>query len=344
MMNNTEKNKSLKPLNTFGFDANARYFAAPDTTDKIENLLADAQKNNIPLFVLGGGSNVVFVRDFDGLVLCPQIKSIEFVDEDGDDVFLEAGAGVVWDDFVRYAVEHSLGGIENLSAIPGNVGASPVQNIGAYGMEVKDSIVAVDGIFIENGTRFTLINDECHFAYRDSIFKNELKRKTVVTHVAFRLSRRPEYRLDYGNLKSELDRYNEINLRNIRASVIAIRESKLPDPKVLGNAGSFFKNPIVEKAKAEQLLELFPSMPVYPAYSPDSSAGMVKLSAGWMIEQCSLKGYRENNIGVHHKQALVLVNHGGGTATELLAFSLMVQEKVFDKFNVKIEPEVNLIS
>jgi UDP-N-acetylmuramate dehydrogenase len=343
MMNNTEKNKSLKPLNTFGFDAKARYFAAPDAPDKIENLIAGAKKNDIPLFVLGGGSNVVFVRDFDGLVLCPQIKGIELVDEDGEYVLLKAGAGVVWDDFVRYAVEHSLGGVENLSAIPGNVGASPVQNIGAYGMEVKDSIVAVDGIFIENGARFTLKNDECHFAYRDSILKNGLRRKTVVTHVVFKLSKHPEYRLDYGNLKTELDKYDEINLLNIRASVIAIRESKLPDPKVLGNAGSFFKNPIVERAKAEQLLELFPSMPVYPVYSPHISAGMVKLSAGWMIEQCLLKGYRENNIGVHHKQALVLVNYGGGTAVELLSFSLMVQDKVFNKFNVKIEPEVNLI-
>ncbi|MDR2775570.1 MAG: UDP-N-acetylmuramate dehydrogenase, partial [Tannerella sp.] len=236
---------------------------------------------------------------------------------------------------------HNLGGIENLSAIPGNVGASPVQNIGAYGMEVKDSIVAVNGIMSEDGSQFFLENDKCHFAYRDSVFKNELKRKTVVTYVVFRLSKNPDYRLDYGNLKNEIEKYGKVNLHNIRKFVIAIRTSKLPDPKESGNAGSFFKNPVVEQEEAERLSEWFPSMPVYPA---GISSGKVKLSAGWLIEQCSLKGYRENNIGVHHKQALVLVNYGGGTASELIAFSQMVQDKVFQKFGIKIEPEVNIVN
>ncbi|MDR0725725.1 MAG: UDP-N-acetylmuramate dehydrogenase [Prevotellaceae bacterium] len=340
MINNTKKNKSLKPFTTFGFEARARYFAAPETLDEIENLLADAQKSDIPLFILGGGSNVVFACDFDGLVICPRIGGIKVVDEDGEHVLLKAGAGVVWDDFVRYAVEHNLGGVENLSAIPGNVGASPVQNIGAYGMEAKDSLVAVNGVFIENGKQFTLENAECRFAYRDSIFKNELKRKTVVTHVVFKLSKNPEYKLDYGNLKDELSKYDEINLRRIRQSVIAIRASKLPDPKDLGNAGSFFKNPIVDRTEANRLLELYPSMPVYPA----DSSGKVKLSAGWMIEKCSLKGYRENNIGVHRQQALVLVNYGEGTASELIAFAQMMQTIVFEKFGVIIEPEVNIIN
>jgi UDP-N-acetylmuramate dehydrogenase len=343
MINNTEEYKSLKQLNTFKFDAKARYFAAPDTPDKIDSLLADAQTNNIPVFILGGGSNVVFVEDFDGLVLSPQIKGIELVDEDEEYTILKVGAGVIWDDFVKYAVERNLGGIENLSAIPGNTGASPVQNIGAYGMEVKDSIISVDGILIDNGARFTLTNDECHFAYRDSIFKNKLKRKTVVTHVIFRLFKNPSYKLDYGTLRQEVNKYGKVSLHNIRTSVIAIRASKLPDPKELGNAGSFFKNPIVEQTKAEQLAEQYPSMPVYPAYSPDNVVGKVKLSAGWLIEQCSLKGYRENNIGVHHKQALVLVNYGDGTASELLSFSQMVQNKVFDRFGIKIEPETILI-
>jgi UDP-N-acetylmuramate dehydrogenase len=343
MMNNTEQNKSLKPFTTFRFEATTRYFAAPDTPDDIKRLLVDVRANGIPLFILGGGSNVVFARDFDGLVMCPQIKGVEVVDDDGEHVLLKAGAGVVWDDFVRYTVDNGLGGIENLSAIPGNVGASPVQNIGAYGMEAKDAIVAVNGLFTDSCTPFTLTNAECGFAYRDSVFKNELKRKTVVTHVVFRLSKKPDYKLDYGNLKDELVKYGEINLHNIRQSVIAIRANKLPDPKVLGNAGSFFKNPIVERTKADQLSQLFPSMPVYPVDSQDGRADRVKLSAGWMIEQCSLKGYRENGIGVHHKQALVLVNYGEGTAKELIAFAQMVQNRVFDKFGVTIEPEVNIV-
>jgi UDP-N-acetylmuramate dehydrogenase len=343
MINNTERNKSLKPFTTFGFEAKARYFATPETPDEVEDLLAEAQKNDIPLYILGGGSNVVFANDFDGLVICPQIKGIDIVDEDGEHVLLKAGAGIVWDDFVHYAVEHNLGGVENLSAIPGNVGASPVQNIGAYGMEAKDSLVAVNGIFIENGKRFTLKNTECRFAYRDSVFKHELKCKTVVTHVVFGLAKSPEYKLDYGNLRDELNKYDEINLHRIRQSIIAIRASKLPDPKELGNAGSFFKNPIVDRAEANRLLELFPSMPVYPADSPDVSSGKVKLSAGWMIEKCSLKGYRKNNIGVHHRQALVLVNYGEGTASELIAFAQMVQSNVFEKFGVIIDPEVNIV-
>jgi UDP-N-acetylmuramate dehydrogenase len=342
-MNNWEENKSLKSLNTFGFEAKARYFAAPDSTDKIEDLLATFRKNDVPTFILGGGSNVVFAKDFDGLVLCPQIKGIETVDDDGKYVFPKVGAGVVWDDFVRYSVENNLGGIENLSGIPGNVGASPVQNIGAYGAEAKDSIVAVTGMFIDNAEPFSLENAECGFTYRDSIFKNELKRKTIVTHVVFRLSKNPDFKLDYGNLKEELKKYDKINLFNIRKSVISIRAGKLPDPKELGNAGSFFKNPVVEQAEAERLLERFPSTPVYPAGSSVGS-GKVKLSAGWLIENCALKGYRENNIGVHHKQALVLVNYGKGTASELLSFSQMVQNKVFDRFGINIEPEVNIIT
>jgi UDP-N-acetylmuramate dehydrogenase len=339
-----EKNKSLKAFNTFGFEANARYFAAPDSISEIKKLLAEAKEFDIPVFILGGGSNVVFAGDFDGLVIYPQIKGIEVIEETDKNIFVEAGAGVVWDEFVNYAVENNLGGIENLSGIPGNVGASPVQNIGAYGMEVKNSIFLVKGLFIDDGNSFSLNNAECEFGYRNSIFKNSLKRKTVITHVVFKLFKNPEYKLDYGNLKNELDKYEEINLHNIRNAIIDIRASKLPDPKQLGNAGSFFKNPIIKQSDAEQLLKKHPAMPVYPDNSPDTSSGKVKLSAGWLIEQCGLKGYRENNIGVHHKQALALVNHGGGTAAELIAFSQMVQDKVFKQFNIKIEPEVIFVN
>ncbi|MDR0385429.1 MAG: UDP-N-acetylmuramate dehydrogenase [Prevotellaceae bacterium] len=338
-MNRIEENKSLKSLNTFGFDAKARYFAAPDSTDKIKELLTVFRKADIPVFILGGGSNVIFAGDFDGLVLRPQIKCMERIDEDNEHVVMKVGAGVVWDEFVRYAVENGLGGIENLSGIPGNVGASPVQNIGAYGMEAKDSTVAVSGIFIDSIEPFVMENADCKFMYRNSVFKNELKNKTVITHVTFRLSKNPVYKLDYGNLKQELGRHGETGLTNIRKSIISIRTSKLPDPVELGNAGSFYKNPVVEQTEADRLLALFPSMPVYP----DTSTGKIKLSAGWLIEKCSLKGFRQKDIGVHHKQALVLVNYGKGTASELITFSQMVQDKVFEQFGIKIEPEVNIV-
>jgi UDP-N-acetylmuramate dehydrogenase len=338
MIKNIEEHKSLKLLNTFGFEAKARYFSASGLVSEIEDILDEVKRKDIPLFILGGGSNVVFANDFDGLVLCPQIKGMEIVDETREHIRIKVGAGVVWDDFVHYAVENNWGGVENLSAIPGNVGASPVQNIGAYGMEAKDTLFSVNGILIEDGSGFELQNSECNFAYRNSIFKNELRRKTIVTHVTFRLSKSPEYKLDYGNLRDELKKYGDINLENIRKSVIDIRARKLPDPKELGNAGSFFKNPIVELSEVERLLELFPTMPVYPS----DTAG-AKLSAGWLIERCGLKGYREKNIGVHCNQALVLVNYGEGTASELITFSQMVQNTVLAEFGVQIEPEVNFI-
>ncbi|MDR1582363.1 MAG: UDP-N-acetylmuramate dehydrogenase [Prevotellaceae bacterium] len=342
-MCNIEENKSLKAFNSFGFDVNAHYFAAPNFVFEIKTLLADAKKRDIPVFILGGGNNIVFTKDFDGLVICPQIEFIETIDENDENVFVSVGAGIVWDDFVQYAVERNLGGVENLAGIPGNVGAAPVQNIGAYGMEVKDSISLVTGLFFDN-EQFLLDNAGCKFGYRNSIFKNDLRQKTVITYVIFKLSKHPEYNLDYGNLKDELKKYDEVNLRNIRNAVIDIRANKLPDPKVLGNAGSFFKNPVVKRVEAERLLERFPAIPVYPVDAPDIYSGQVKLSAGWLIEQCGLKGYCENNIGVHNKQALILVNHGGGTATELISFSQMVQDRVFKKFDVKIEPEVIFVN
>lgn len=339
-MNKWEKNKSLKPFNTFGLEAKARYFAAPGSTEEIGDLLAECRNSDIPVFVLGGGSNVVFDGDFDGLVMCPKIMGIKISSEDSKSTVLVAGAGVVWDDFVRYAVDLNLGGIENLSGIPGTVGATPVQNIGAYGMEMKDSMFTLKGVMTDNASPFEKTKEACDFSYRSSIFKKELKRKTVITYVAFRLSKTPEYNLDYGGLKDELQKYGEVNLLNIRKSIISIRADKLPDPVKLGNAGSFFKNPVVEQAEANRLMGMFPSMPVYPAGAADK----VKLSAGWMIENCSLKGYRENNIGVHHRQALALVNYGGGTAPELLSFSQMIQDKVFHRFGVRIEPEVDIVS
>jgi UDP-N-acetylmuramate dehydrogenase len=345
-MQNIEENKSLKAFNSFGFEAKARYFAAPDSDEKIMDLLADAKKHNIPVFVLGGGNNVVFAKDFDGLVLCPKMDGINIISEDDNDIFVDVGAGFEWDKFVCYTSNinyKGVCGVENLSGIPGTVGAAPVQNIGAYGMEVKDTILTVNGILIDDIKTFMLKNSQCEFAYRDSIFKNSLKQKTVITCVRFKLSKKHDYKIDYGNLNDELAKYDKIDLRNIRQAILDIRATKLPDPKELGNAGSFFKNPVVERTAAERLLEQFPSMPVYPADSTDASGNTVKLSAGWMIENCALKGFRQNNIGVHHKQALILVNYGGATAQELMSFAQMTQDRVFNKFGVKIEPEVVIV-
>jgi UDP-N-acetylmuramate dehydrogenase len=211
-------------------------------------------------------------------------------------------------------------------------------------MEVKDSIFTVSGILIDNLDTFLLNNAGCEFAYRDSIFKNKLKQKTVITRVMFKLSKNHKYKLDYGNLKDELKKYDKVTLHNIRNAILDIRSAKLPDPKVLGNAGSFFKNPVIEQTEAERLLEQFPSAPVYHVDSPNMSGKKTKLSAAWLIEQCELKGFRQNNIGIHQKQALVLVNYGGGTAQELISFARIVQEKVFEKFGIKIEPEVNFVN
>lgn len=331
------ENKPLKNLNTFGFDAVARYYAAPESVTELKKVLGEYKKMNLPLFILGGGSNVLFSNNFEGLVIHPQIQGIELIEEDPEYIWVKVGAGVVWDSFVEYVVNKNWGGVENLSLIPGNVGASPVQNVGAYGMEAKDTIESVDGIYIDNLTSFKFSNKECKFGYRNSVFKNELKQKTIVTYVTFRLNKYPKFKLEYGNIKDELTNHSEINLENIRKAVINIRESKLPDPKFLGNAGSFFKNPVVEESVAQKLLEEYPLMPTY------ASNNGVKIPAGWLIEKSGLKGYRMGDVGVHEKQALVLVNYGRGYAEEILRLSDYIKETVFNKFNIRIEPEVIII-
>ena len=323
---------SLK--NTFGFKAESRYFSSPVSTYEIIELLDNFA--GTPTLAMGGGSNIIFDGFFDGLVVNPQIKSIEALDETDSHVLVKAGAGIVWDDFVRFACENGLGGTENLSGIPGHVGASPVQNIGAYGVEVKDLIVAVNGICIESRQRFEMSNADCRFDYRDSIFKHELRQKTVVTEVTFRLTKKNHnYRLDYGNLRSELDD-NEISLMNIRRAVLKIRKAKLPDPNVLGNAGSFFKNPSVERATADRLLSEYPDMPAFPV------GDRFKLSAGWLIEQAGMKGLRKGNVGVYQKQSLVLVNYGEATASELLDFAETIRAAVLQNFGVVLESEVSI--
>lgn len=330
----------LRKHHTFGTVAKAKYYFEFTETEDLQGFIfSNKEWKNLPILILGEGSNLLFVNDFQGLIINPNIPGIKIVHEDRNNIWLEVGAGVVWDDLVEYAVFNWWGGIENLSLIPGKVGAAAVQNIGAYGMEIQNQIESVTGFDLESQTEYTLDVSDCQYAYRDSIFKNQLKGRFVITSVSFKLDKFPEFILSYGNLKAETEKLGAINLRNIRKAVIGIRESKLPDPKVYGNAGSFFKNPIVESYLAEQLLATYPNMPHYPA--PEDQT---KLAAGWLIEQCGWKGFRRGDAGVHEKQALVLVNYGNATGKEIYNLSEEIKQSVQEKFGVGLEREVNVIS
>ncbi len=293
-----------------------------------------------PLLVIGGGSNLLFTQDFDGNVLHPQMSGIEMRREDDESVLLRCGAGEVWDDVVAYAVEHGYYGMENLSLIPGEVGASAVQNIGAYGAEAKDVIYAIEAIDIATGEGRIFFNDDCAYGYRESKFKSEWKGKYVITYVTYRLSKTFIPHLDYGNLRTVLAEkgITTPTAAEVRQAVIEIRESKLPDVKVEGNAGSFFKNPVVSREKYEALLTDYPNMPHYNVDEEHE-----KIPAGWMIDQCGWKGQTLGRAGVHSKQALVLVNKGGATGSEIVALCEAVRKDVYDKFGVHISPEVNII-
>ena len=295
--------------------------------------------------VLAGGNNILFTQDFDGVLLTPRAASIDVVAETPDAVAetpdavaVRAEAGVEWDDLVAWAVERDLWGIENLSLIPGKVGAAPVQNIGAYGAEAKDAIESVEMFCTDTCNTLILSREHCAFGYRESVFKHALRGRVVITAVTFRLSRRPRPDLGYGDLLRETEARGGATLRNIREAVCAIRRSKLPDTAVLGNAGSFFKNPVVEAAVAERLRTDYPALPLYPA-----AEGRMKLAAGWLIEQAGMKGHRLGCVGVHDRQALVLVNYGGATGGEVLALAHKVQEAVRAKFGVEIAAEVNVL-
>jgi len=329
----------LKKLHTFGTDAITKYyFEFTETEDLAGFLAANKDWPNLQILILGEGSNLLFVSDFQGLTISPNIPGIRISHEDRNTIWLEVGAGVVWDNLVEYAVFNGWGGIENLSLIPGKVGAAAVQNIGAYGMEIQNRIERITGIDLLTQTEYSIEVAECEYAYRNSIFKNQLKDRFIITSVVIKLDKFPEFMLDYGDLKAETEKLGTINLRNIRQTVIRIRESKLPDPKVVGNAGSFFENPIIETSQAEQLLATYPNMPHYPA-----SGGKTKLAAGWMIEQCGWKGFRRGDAGVHEKQALVLVNYGNATGKEIYDLSEEIKQSVYQKFGVELIREVNVI-
>lgn len=332
------KDCSLLLHNTFGMDVKASLFIEYVSVEELKSILHEYLKDEHWLHI-GGGSNLLFTGDFPGVILHSAIKGYELLEENNEEVIVRVGAGEVWDDFVAYTVAKGWYGAENLSLIPGEVGASAVQNIGAYGVEVKDLITQVDTIEVATGQERTFANEECGYAYRESVFKLSLKRRFIVTKVSFRLKKTPSYHLDYGHVRAELEKRGcELTLENVRRTIIEIREAKLPDPKIQGNAGSFFMNPIVSRTQFAALSAQYPQLPHY-----EVDAGRVKIPAAWMIEQCGWKGKQCGRAGVHGKQALVLVNLGGATGEEIIRLSEEIQKSVFNKFGVHISPEVNFI-
>lgn len=332
------ENYSLKNYNTFGIDVKCRYFVESDTESEFLEFVSSYELKPEEIMVLGEGSNFLFTDDFDGTVFYPTMKGMEIVEENEEHVWVKVGAGEVWDDFVAWTVEQGYGGVENLSFIPGHVGAAPVQNVGAYGMEAGDTIERVEAIQIEKARKETISAAACRFAYRDSIFKGEWKNRYIVTYVVFRLTKVPEFRLNYGSVREELQKLGEVSLKNIRRAIIQIRRAKLPDVKDLPNAGSFFKNPVVSREQAGQLKERYPELPVYPV-----DEDRVKLAAGWLIEQCGWKGKDLGKAGVYEKQALILVNRAGASGVEVARLANEVKKSVFMTFGVWIEPEVYVI-
>lgn len=328
----------LTGRNSFGVRQRAARLVEFETVEELKELFEAGVPERWT--VLAGGNNILFTQDYDGLLLTPVSRNIALVADRGDEVVVRADAGVEWDDLVAWAVERGLWGIENLSLIPGKAGAAPVQNIGAYGCEAGDAIERVECFCTESLTTLTLAAEHCGFGYRESVFKQALRGRAVITAIELRLSRTPRPRLGYGDVEREVAARGGVTLRNIREAISAIRRAKLPDTKVLGNAGSFFKNPVVERDVAERLRAAHPDMPLYP--TPDDPA-RVKLAAGWLIDRAGMKGYREGAVGVHERQALVLVNHGGATGGQVLALARKVQQRVHERFGVEIATEVNIL-
>jgi UDP-N-acetylmuramate dehydrogenase len=333
-----QENISLLPYNTFGMEANARYMAFPGSTEETKELLRNDRPEWKTKFVLGGGSNVLFTRNYEGLIIHPMIKGIGITKETGKSVWVRAGCGENWDGFVAWCVANDLGGLENLSNIPGNVGASPVQNIGAYGVEAGDSIDHVELVMLADQKTIRLPAGKCRFNYRDSIFKNELKDRCLITHVTFRLNRDPVFKTHYPDLEKELDNHPETTIQSIREAIISIRRRKLPDPAETGNAGSFFKNPVVDILQARSLRNSYPLIPIYAC-----GENKAKISAAWLIEHRNWKGKKIGHVGCYEKQPLVIVNYGNATGTEIVDFARKIQRAVQKRFGIFLETEVNIL-
>lgn len=334
------ENVLLKSYNTFGIEATARYFAGFSSEEELLALTAAQQESQLPQLILGGGSNILFTQNFNGWLLKNEIKGITVVKEDNDYVYVKAGAGENWHRFVQHCIGLNLAGLENLSLIPGNVGASPMQNIGAYGVEIKDVFHELEALHLQDQHKVIFNNADCHFGYRESVFKKEYRQQFAILSVTYRLSKQPHFNTSYGAINEELQRMNvsELSIQAISQAVINIRSSKLPDPAQIGNAGSFFKNPTINKEQYTSLHEAFPQLVAYPVANEQ-----FKLAAGWLIEQCGWKGYRKGDAGVHAKQALVLVNYGHAKGNEIYDLSQEVVDSVKEKFGVELEREVNIV-
>lgn len=348
-----QQNFSLKYYNTFGIDVYSKYFSAFRSAEELEQLLN--LKNDQSRMILGGGSNVLFTKDYEGIILKNEMAGIELADEDEEYVYVRAGAGVAWHSFVLYCVNHNYGGVENLSLIPGNTGASPMQNIGAYGVEIKDVFYQLEAYHL-NERRVVVFNHrDCSFGYRESVFKNKFKNQFAILNVTFRLRRNPVFNISYGAIEAELEKMKvqELSVKAISDAVILIRTSKLPDPKKVGNAGSFFKNPVINKndflafeqreLKNNQIKENEENHPKasFPFYQINED--LYKIPAGWLIEQCGFKGFRRDDVGCYEKQALVLVNYGHATGNEVYDLSEEIINSVRERFNIILEREVNII-
>jgi UDP-N-acetylmuramate dehydrogenase len=330
-------NISLKDFNTFGIDVTASEFSGFSSVDEMDDLIRLSGKHHF--MILGGGSNILLTKNYDGYVLKNEISGIEIVHEDEHHVYVKAGAGENWHQFVIFCIQRNLAGVENLSLIPGNVGASPMQNIGAYGVEIKDVFHDLEAYQIKSGRVVTFSHADCGFGYRESVFKNKHKGEYIILSVTFRLNKVPRYNTSYGAIEDELQRMNEgVSIQTISQAVINIRTSKLPDPAKIGNAGSFFKNPTIPEKQFDDLKKNHPGLPAYP-----QGHGLVKIAAGWLIEQCGWKGFRKGDAGVHEKQALVLVNYGNASGREIFDLSNEIKKSVLKKFGIELEREVNVI-
>ncbi|KOY86463.1 UDP-N-acetylenolpyruvoylglucosamine reductase [bacterium 336/3] len=334
-----QKDISLKPYHTFGIEVKTKYLIEVHNIEDVKDALNFQKQQNLELLILGGGSNLLFTKDFEGVVIKVTLKGIEKIKEDENSVWLKVAAGENWHEFVLFCIENGWGGVENLSLIPGTVGAAPMQNIGAYGVEIKETFDSLEAYHLQSGEIHQFSKEQCKFGYRESIFKNEVKGQYLITSVVFKLSKKHLLNFSYGDIQQVLARENiEPSISNISQAVIEIRSSKLPNPKEIGNAGSFFKNPFIEKTHFEKLKDLYPQIPVYPV-----DEKLVKIPAGWLIEQCGWKGYKNGDAGVHAKQALVLVNYGHAKGVEIGELSEMIKKSVSEKFGIALHTEVNIV-
>lgn len=337
-----QENFSLKPLNSFGMDVSAKYFARFTNLDQLVQLKEFTSNKTLEkTLILGGGSNILFTKNFDGAILKNEILGIRLVEETKDYFIVEAGAGENWHGFVMHCIENNYAGLENLSLIPGTVGASPIQNIGAYGVEIKDCFHSLDAYHFQDKSIIEFKTQDCAFGYRESIFKTTYKDQLAILRVRFQLSKQPNLTTSYGIIEQELAKkhISSPSIKDISNAIISIRTSKLPDPKIIGNAGSFFKNPIISLSKFEELKIQYPSIPGYATEQPE----FVKIAAGWLIDQCGWKGYRKADAGCHGLQALVLVNYGNASGSEIWQLSNEIIVSIQDKFDIELEREVNIL-